>query len=158
MKEAWGIDPGLSGGIVHISRDNILEIHDMPTLTINKKGKREVAAFLASDIIQTHPNSSVFIERVAARPGQGVSSMFNFGKNYGILMGIVAGRHMLMELVTPFQWKKDLKVGNGKDGSRYRAQELFPNYSEYFARKKDDGRAEAALIAYWGLLHSGIPT
>ena len=157
MKEAWGIDPGLSGALVHINKEQELVIHDMPTLQISKKGKKEVAAFLASDIIQTHPNSSVIIERVAARPGQGVSSMFNFGKSYGILIGIAAGRHMRMELVTPFQWKKDLKVGNGKDAARYRAQELFPNYSEFFSRKKDDGRAEASLIALWGIQFSELP-
>lgn len=157
MKEAWGIDPGLSGALVHINKERELEIHDMPTLQVSNKGKREVAAFLASDIVSLHPNSSVYIERVAARPGQGVSSMFNFGKSYGILIGIAAGRHMRMDLVTPSQWKKDLKVGTGKDASRYRAQELFPNYSDYFKRKKDDGRAEAALIALWGIQFSELP-
>ena len=157
MKEAWGIDPGLSGALVHINKERELEIHDMPTLQVSNKGKREVAAFLASDIVSLHPNSSVYIERVAARPGQGVSSMFNFGKSYGILIGIAAGRHMRMDLVTPSRWKKDLKVGTGKDASRYRAQELFPNYSDYFKRKKDDGRAEAALIALWGIQFSELP-
>ena len=90
------------------------------------------------------------LRKLGARPGQGVSSMFNFGKSYGICLGVSAGLKLPTTTVTPVVWQRALKVEKGKDGNRLRAVQTFPNFSNLFARKKDDGRADAALIAYWG--------
>ena len=80
-------------------------------------------------------------------PGQGVSSMFSFGRAAGIVEGVLAGLSVSFELIPPATWIKSMRTFGGKDGSRQRAQELFPDYAHLFARKKDDGRAEAALLA-----------
>tara|TARA_B100001123_G_C14814839_1_gene829819 strand:+ start:159 stop:632 length:474 start_codon:yes stop_codon:yes gene_type:complete len=148
--KTWGIDPGLNGAIALLdSNGQTLELFDMPTLAI-KKEKREIAPILIADILLTESNTRVYVERVAARPGQGVTSMFNFGKGFGMILGVIAGMQMSIHLVTPTQWKRDLKLPPGKDGSREAAMNLFPQYSDKFKRKKDDGRADAACIAFWG--------
>ena len=144
----WGIDPGLNGAIALFDMmDGHLEVHDMPVMEINKK--RQVNPQLLTNILEQH-DAPVFIEHVGARPGQGVSSMFNFGKSYGICLGVSAGLKLSTTTVTPVMWQRKLKVEKGKDANRLRATQTFPNFSNLFARKKDDGRADAALIAYWG--------
>ena len=115
------------------------------------KKKRQVNPQLLTDILEQH-NAPVFIEQVGARPGQGVSSMFNFGKSYGICLGVSAGLKLQTTTITPLVWQRALKVEKGKDGNRLRAVQTFPNYSNLFARKKDDGRADAALLAYYGAI------
>jgi crossover junction endodeoxyribonuclease RuvC len=92
-------------------------------------------------------DTSALIEKVHAMPGQGVSSMFSFGRAAGIVEGVLAGLSVSFELIPPATWIKSMRTFGGKDGSRQRAQELFPDYAHLFARKKDDGRAEAALLA-----------
>tara|TARA_B100000524_G_scaffold291567_1_gene166405 strand:- start:1202 stop:1660 length:459 start_codon:yes stop_codon:yes gene_type:complete len=144
----WGIDPGLNGAIALFDMtEGHLEVFDMPVMEINKK--RQVNPQLLTNILEQH-DAPVFIEQVGARPGQGVSSMFNFGKSYGICLGVSAGLKLQTTTVTPVMWQRACKVEKGKDGNRLRATQTFPNYSNLFARKKDDGRADAALIAYWG--------
>ena len=144
----WGIDVGLNGAIALFDMiEGHLEVHDMPVMEINKK--RQVNPQLLTNILEQH-EAPVFIEQVGARPGQGVSSMFNFGKSYGICLGVSAGLKLPTTTVTPVMWQRACKVEKGKDGNRLRATQTFPNYSNLFARKKDDGRADAALIAYWG--------
>ena len=146
----WGVDPGVSGALALVDTDGMsVSLHEMPTLTVKKK--REVSPFLLSDIFASEPNAPVVLDAVHAMPGQGVTSMFNFGKSYGCILGVVAGMSMRIQTVTPSKWKKDMSVPAGKDGARARAMELFPSASEYFARKKDDGKAEASIIAMWGL-------
>ena len=144
----WGIDVGLNGAIALFDMiEGHLEVHDMPVMEINKK--RQVNPQLLTNILEQH-NAPVFIEQVGARPGQGVSSMFNFGKSYGICLGVSAGLKLPTTTITPLVWQKALKVEKGKDGNRLRATQIFPNFSSLFARKKDDGRADAALLAYYG--------
>ena len=144
----WGIDVGLNGAIALFDMiEGHLEVHDMPVMEINKK--RQVNPQLLTNILEQH-DARVFIEQVGARPGQGVSSMFNFGKSYGICLGVSAGLKLPTTTVTPVMWQRACKVEKGKDGNRLRATQTFPNFSNLFARKKDDGRADAALIAYWG--------
>lgn len=144
----WGIDVGLNGAIALFDMiEGHLEVHDMPVMEINKK--RQVNPQLLTNILEQH-EAPVFIEQVGARPGQGVSSMFNFGKSYGICLGVSAGLKLQTTTVSPVAWQRACKVEKGKDGNRLRATQTFPNYSNLFARKKDDGRADAALIAYWG--------
>jgi len=144
----WGIDPGLNGAIALFDYlEGHLEVFDMPVMEINKK--RQVNPQLLANILEQH-ESPVFIEQVGARPGQGVSSMFNFGKSYGICLGVSAGLKLPTTTVSPVVWQRKLKVEKGKDANRLRAVQTFPNFSDLFARKKDDGRADAALIAHWG--------
>jgi len=151
-----GIDPGLSGAIaVFDLKNGKLTIHDMPTMEIRvgKSNKNVISERQLVTILDEPKGAVAFCEKVNAMPGQGVTSMFNFGMGFGIVRGVLAALGYGYTLVTPAQWKKKLGVPQGKDGSRHRAMELFPAYAELFRRKKDDGRAEAALIAYWGAVH-----
>ncbi len=149
MSQVWGIDPGNNGALVMFDSDEgVLNIHDMPLMDV--KGKKVISPNLVTEILKQH-HCPAFIERVHAMPGQGVTSMFNFGKGYGIILGVLAGLEMPINIVNPTTWQTYLKVQRGKDGSRDRACQLLPNYSQYFARKKDDGRSDASLIAYYGI-------
>jgi crossover junction endodeoxyribonuclease RuvC len=104
---------------------------------------------MLADSLRPHVAGEIkaLIEKVHAMPGQGVSSMFSFGRAAGIVEGVLAGLSVPFELIPPATWIKSMRTFGGKDGSRQRAQELFPDYAHLFARKKDDGRAEAALLA-----------
>lgn len=146
----WGIDPGLSGAAVLFDPvEGMLDIFDMPIMEINKK--KQVSPQLLADILATQ-SCPIFIEQVHARPGQGVTSMFNFGKSFGVCLGVAAGLRMPLSTVLPLTWQKKVGMSKGKDGSRARACQVFPAFSQSFARKKDDGRSDAALIAYFGFL------
>jgi crossover junction endodeoxyribonuclease RuvC len=120
----------------------------MPILEVNKK--KTISPYLVADILKEEA-APVYIEKVAAMPGQGVTSMFNFGKGFGVLLGAAAGLGLQTTQVTPQTWMKALKCQKGKDANRQRACELFPQYSHLFSRKKDDGRADAALLAYYAI-------
>jgi crossover junction endodeoxyribonuclease RuvC len=150
-----GIDPGLSGAVGVINKDAMVEIFDVPTIEM-KKGKkvgRDYDTNGMADIIRKYSNEdcTCFLEKVSAMPGQGVTSMFGFGKGYGIWQGIIASFRIPLTLVTPQAWKKEIMQGIGdKDAARMRAGQLFPSKSSFFSRKKDDGRAEALLIAEYG--------
>lgn len=149
-----GIDPGASGAIAFFDpKGGTLEVHDMPVMEIERSGKtkREINPTLLSNILHDdHHHNVVWLEKVGAMPGQGVSSMFQFGRGVGMIEGVVAAEGLPLNYVTPQAWQKAVGVRGGKDGSRLRAIELFPKYANLFARKKDDGRAEAALIAWYG--------
>ena len=170
-----GIDPGLSGAIVcrTMNQDGTpgsARIYDMPTIEVQRggKSKREVnPAMLASvlrsesagDLASWSPSSAsnfmrlhAFVERVGAMPGQGVSSVFSFGRSVGIVEGVLAALSIPMTIVPPQTWQKAVNTRDGKDGSRLRAMELFPHEAAFFERKRDDGRADAALIAYYGCI------
>ena len=147
-----GIDIGLNGAIALVEGDQLIEVHDMPTLTVerNNKNKRMVnAAELARLIRQTAP-ASAYLERLNAMPGQGVTSMFSMGQSLGVVLGILAALDIPTTTIPPRTWQKALDVPQGKDGSRYRAAQLFPSHAAQFARVKDDGRSDAALIAAYG--------
>ena len=144
-----GVDPGLDGAIAKVQGGD-LEVWDMPTLSV--KNKRWVNAVLLADLLRgiRTPNSMVFVERVSARPGQGVTSMFRFGESFGLVKGVCAGIGLPLTLVTPQEWRRGMRVPPGKDGSRQRILELRPELAKWFARKKDQGRADAMLIALHG--------
>lgn len=148
-----GVDPGLSGALAFLNHES-LHVEDMPTLNIQRggKSKRDLDLTKLCAILRwrlVFP-CHCYVEQVGAMPGQGVSSMFAFGKSYGAVLGILAALNAPYTLVTPRQWKKDLQVPKGKDASRARASQLMPRHSHLWTRVKDDGRAEAALIAAWG--------
>jgi len=152
-----GIDPGASGAIAILDmRGGLVDSFDMPSVEvkIGKAMKRRVAPeVIAAELKMYAPFSVAFIERVGAMPGQGVSSMFAFGEAYGLVRGVLAGMGIPCTTVTPAVWTKAMRVAGGKDGSRQRAMELWPDKAGLFKRVKDDGRADAALIAQWGKDH-----
>jgi len=149
LVDVVGIDPGISGAIARYNPSKAtLDVWDMPILEVNKK--KTISPYLVANILK-EAAAPVYIEKVAAMPGQGVTSMFNFGKGFGVLLGAAAGLGLQTTQVTPQTWMKALKCQKGKDANRQRACELFPQYSHLFSRKKDDGRADAALLAYYAI-------
>lgn len=150
-----GIDPGQTGAIAFISSSGKVEIYDTPIEMVKKgKGiKKEYLPGNMADLLRAIDLNHVFIESVHAMPGQGVTSMFNFGKGFGIWIGILAALKIPYTLITPQAWKKHLMQGiKDKDAARIRAQQLYPSVSEELSRKKDIGRADALLIAEYGRL------
>ena len=148
-----GIDPGLSGALAFYDTvSEALVVMDMPTVEVtrNGKSKREVSPALVADMVAGKGVEKAFMERVSAMPGQGVSSMFSFGRSSGVVEGVLAAYEIPTTLVTPQAWMKAMGVRAGKDGSRERAMQLFPQYADQFARKKDNGRSDAVLIAKYG--------
>ena len=150
-----GIDPGLSGALAFIdTEEGVVTIHDMPVVEIvrNGKEKREVSAHLVADIVSGCPKqiAAAYVERVGGMTGQGVTSVFSFGRSAGILEGVLAACGVPYTLVPPQTWQKAVGIRGGKDGSREQAMQRFPNQSSLFSRKKDDGRADATLIAVYG--------
>ena len=149
-----GIDPGISGSICFFENGVILDVLEMPTMTDGKKNKKQVnGSQIFNEIskrIQGIDNKSikVVIEQVSAMPGQGVTSMFNFGQSFGILKGICSGMQLPVFFVRPAKWKKYYNLINSeKDASRTRAIEIFPYFSSQLSRKKDSNKADAILIA-----------
>ncbi len=149
-----GIDPGISGSICFLKEGKILDVLEMPTMAEGKKNKRQVnGSQIYNEILKkTHQiekqDIRVVIEQVSAMPGQGVTSMFNFGQSFGILKGICSAMQLPMYFVRPAKWKKYFGLINSeKDASRTRAIEMFPYFSSQLSKKKDSNKADAILIA-----------
>ena len=149
-----GIDPGISGSICFFEDGKIIEAFDMPTMGDGKKNKRQVnGAQIYNEILKRIDKNQkkeirVIIEQVSAMPGQGVTSMFNFGQSFGILKGICSAMQLPMYFVRPAKWKKYFNLINSeKDASRTRAIEIFPYFSSQLSKKKDSNKADAILIA-----------
>ena len=148
-----GIDPGISGSICFFEDGKILEVIEMPVMTEGKKNKKQVnGAQIYNEFLkrinEKDDQIRVVIEQVSAMPGQGVTSMFNFGQSYGILKGICSAMQLPMFLVRPAKWKKYFNLINSqKDASRTRAIEIFPYFSSQLSKKKDSNKADAILIA-----------
>ena len=148
-----GIDPGISGSICFFEDGKILEVIEMPVMTEGKKNKKQVNGSQVYNefLKRTNVNNRetrVVIEQVSAMPGQGVTSMFNFGQSFGILKGICSAMQLPMFFVRPAKWKKYFNLINSqKDASRTRAIEIFPYFSKHLSKKKDSNKADAILIA-----------
>ena len=149
-----GIDPGISGSICFFEDGKILDVVVMPTMTEGKKNKRQVnGSQVYNEILKKinqvdKKNIKVIIEQVSAMPGQGVTSMFNFGQSYGILKGMCSAMQLPMYFVRPAKWKKYFGLINSeKDASRTKAIEIFPYFSSNLSKKKDSNKADAILIA-----------
>jgi crossover junction endodeoxyribonuclease RuvC len=149
-----GIDPGISGSICFFDDGKILDVVEMPTMTEGKKNKRQVNGSQVYNEISNRikqvdkKDIKVIIEQVSAMPGQGVTSMFNFGQSYGILKGICSAMQLPMYFVRPAKWKKYFSLINSeKDASRTKAIEIFPYFSLNLSKKKDSNKADAILIA-----------
>ena len=149
-----GIDPGISGSICFFQDGEIKDVVEMPTMIEGKKKKKQVnGSQIFNEISEKiknmdKKNIKVVIEHVTAMPGQGVTSMFNFGQSFGILKGICSAMQLSVYFVRPAKWKKYFNLINSeKDASRTRAIEIFPYYSSHLSRKKDSNKADAILIA-----------
>ncbi|MDA8937106.1 crossover junction endodeoxyribonuclease [Candidatus Pelagibacter sp.] len=149
-----GIDPGISGSICFFQDGKIIDVVEMPTMTEGKKNKKQVnGSQIFNEISEKikkidKRDIKVIIEQVSAMPGQGVTSMFNFGQSFGILKGICSAMQLPMYFVRPAKWKKYFSLINSeKDASRTRAIEIFPYFSSQLSRKKDSNKADAILIA-----------
>ena len=149
-----GIDPGISGSICFLQDGRIIDVIEMPTMTEGKKNKKQVnGSQIFNEISERIKNFDknnirVVIEQVSAMPGQGVTSMFNFGQSFGILKGICSAMQLPMYFVRPAKWKKYFNLINSeKDASRTRAIEIFPYFSSQLSKKKDSNKADAILIA-----------
>lgn len=144
-----GVDPGLGGGIALLDQDlGLLIAADMPIVTAGKYRQLNDAA-LAQTLRQWDPDVA-WVERVHSMPKQGVASTFTFGLNYGLVRGILAGLRVPTVLVTPQEWKKMFRLGRDKRECCVMAARMFPANAGDFSRVRDDGRAEAALLALFG--------
>ena len=149
-----GIDPGISGSICFFEDGKITDVIEMPTMTEGKKNKKQINGSQVYNEILKRINRfekkdiRVIVEQVSAMPGQGVTSMFNFGQSFGILKGICSAMQLPIYFVRPAKWKKYFNLINSeKDASRTRAIEIFPYFSSQLSKKKDANKADAILIA-----------
>ena len=149
-----GIDPGISGAISIVENKKILEVYDTPTMIDGKKNKKQINGAQVCHIIKERLNLGkevvVVVEQVNAMPGQGVTSMFNFGQSFGVIKGICAALGLPIYFVRPTKWKKYFNlIKTNKDASRTKVIEVYPEISDKLQRKKDSNRADAILIALY---------
>ena len=149
-----GIDPGISGAICFLDNGKIIDVIEMPTMAEGKKNKKQVNGNQLYNELKKYlseinfDEACVVVEHVTAMPGQGVTSMFNFGQSFGVIKGICSAMQLPIHFVRPTKWKKYFNLINtSKDASRSRAIELFPKVSEKLKRKKDSNKADSILIA-----------
>jgi len=147
-----GIDPGLNGAIAVLQDNKVKEIFDAPVMPEGKKNKRQLNSAqlvkLLKDIISDSEEVVVIVENVSAMPGQGVTSMFNFGQTFGAIKGICAALGLPIFFVRPAKWKKHFDlINSSKDASRTKAIEMYPSLSDQLSKKKDVNKSDAILIA-----------
>ena len=147
-----GIDPGLSGAVAILENKKVLEIFDMPVMPEGKKNKRQLNSAQLVNIIKENINSdeeiAVVVEQVNAMPGQGVTSMFNFGQTFGAIKGLCAALELPIFFVRPSKWKKYFElINSSKDSSRTKVIEMYPTLSNKLSKKKDVNKSDAILIA-----------
>ena len=149
-----GIDPGISGSICFFEDGKVIDLVEMPSMADGKKNKRQVNGHQMYNELSLRikeyktENINVVVEQVSAMPGQGVTSMFNFGQSFGVIKGICAAMQLPIFFVRPAKWKKHFELINTqKDASRTKAIEMFPKISSILSKKKDLNKADAILIA-----------
>ena len=147
-----GIDPGLSGAIAILENNKVLNIFDIPVMSEGKKNKRQLNSALLVSLLRENLNNNeevaVVVEQVNAMPGQGVTSMFNFGQTFGAIKGICAALDLPIFFVRPSKWKKHFElINSSKDSSRTKAIEMYPILSNQLSKKKDVNKSDAILIA-----------
>ena len=149
-----GIDPGLNGAIAVLENNKVLNIFDVPVMPEGKKNKRQINSAqlvkMLEEIIKNLDKNevTVVVENVSAMPGQGVTSMFNFGQTFGAIKGICAALSLPIFFVRPAKWKKHFDlINSSKDSSRTKAIELYPTISDKLSKKKDVNKSDAILIA-----------
>tara|TARA_B100002051_G_C16474060_1_gene504762 strand:- start:224 stop:718 length:495 start_codon:yes stop_codon:yes gene_type:complete len=147
-----GIDPGLSGAIAILENNKVEKIFDIPVMSEGKKNKRQLNSAqlvkLLNDHVSNKEETAIVVEHVTAMPGQGVTSMFNFGQTFGAIKGICAALGLPIFFVRPSKWKKHFDlINSSKDASRTKAIEMYPALSDQLSRKKDVNKSDAILIA-----------
>ena len=149
-----GIDPGISGAICFFEDGKIIDVIEMPSMAEGKKNKKQVNGNQLFNEIKSRlteanqDGACVVVEHVTAMPGQGVTSMFNFGQSFGVIKGICSAMQLPIHFIRPTKWKKYFNLINtSKDASSSRAIEIFPKVSDKLKRKKDSNKADAILIA-----------
>ena len=149
-----GIDPGISGAVCFFKNGKIIDVIEMPSMAEGKKNKKQVNGNQLYNEIKLRISETdkhevcVVVEHVTAMPGQGVTSMFNFGQSFGVIKGLCSAMQLPIHFVRPTKWKKYFNlINSSKDASRSRAIEIFPNISEKLKRKKDTNKADAILIS-----------
>ena len=147
-----GIDPGLSGGIAVLEENKVINLYDMPVMPEGKKNKRQLNSAqlvkLLKDNFKASEETVIIVEQVNAMPGQGVTSMFNFGQTFGAIKGIAAALKLPIFFVRPAKWKKHFElINSSKDASRTKAIEMYPSISHQLSKKKDVNKSDAILIA-----------
>jgi len=147
-----GIDPGLSGAIAILNDNKVLELYDMPVMAEGKKNKKQLNSAQLVKLLKSKINNNeeiaVVVEQVNAMPGQGVTSMFNFGQTFGAIKGICAALGLPIFFVRPSKWKKHFDlINSSKDSSRTKAIEMYPLLSDELSKKKDVNKSDAILIA-----------
>jgi crossover junction endodeoxyribonuclease RuvC len=154
-----GVDIGSRGAIARLSISalgiTLLGVDDMPVLRDGPAGRPTVSAPLLGEIVAQSRASKAFVEYVGARPGEGAVGAFSFGRSLGTVLGVLGGLSVEVQMIAPSAWKRTIGIPPGRDGAkdaaRSEAIRRWPDQSALFARVKDDGRAEAALIAVAGL-------
>ena len=153
-----GIDPGISGAICFFENGEIIDVINMPTMAVGNKNKKQINGSqiyneITSRIQDYKPEDiNVVVEQVSAMPGQGVTSMFNFGQSFGVIKGICAAMQLPIYFVRPSKWKKHFDLINSqKDSSRVKVIQMFPKFSSKLSLKKDSNKADAILIANYHL-------
>ena len=147
-----GIDPGFSGAIAVLKDIKVLSLFEMPVMAEGKKNKRQLNSAQLVNIIKENTNDdeeiAVIVEQVNAMPGQGVTSMFNFGQTFGAIKGVCAALGLPIFFVRPSKWKKYFElINSSKDASRTKVIEMYPSFSKQLAKKKDVNKSDAILIA-----------
>ena len=149
-----GIDPGITGAICILENRKVVEVYETPTMIDGKKNKRQVNGAQVTNIIKESLNKDkdkevvVVVEHVNAMPGQGVTSMFNFGQSFGVIKGICSALSLPIYFVRPAKWKKHFNlIKTNKDASRTKVIQIYPGVSSKLSRKKDSNKADAILIA-----------
>ena len=147
-----GIDPGLSGALAILENNKVVNIFDIPVMSEGKKNKKQLNSAhlvqLLRDNINENEEVAVVVEQVNAMPGQGVTSMFNFGQTFGAIKGICAALKLPIFFVRPSKWKKYFElINSSKDSSRTKAIEMYPALSNQLSKKKDVNKSDAILIA-----------
>jgi len=151
-----GIDPGINGALAVIEDKKLVEVIDLPTMSEGKKNKRQINSAQLAKLINAHKKANkdicIIVEQVNAMPGQGVTSMFNFGQTFGVIKGITATLEIPIFFVRPSKWKKHFELINAsKDASRTKVIEMYPTFSDQLSKKKDVNKADATLIARYYL-------
>ncbi|MEC7099329.1 MAG: crossover junction endodeoxyribonuclease RuvC [Pseudomonadota bacterium] len=147
-----GIDPGLNGAIAVMHDKKVINMYDMPVMAEGKKNKRQLNSSQLVNIIKENINENeetiVVVEQVNAMPGQGVTSMFNFGQTFGAIKGVCAALKLPIFFVRPSKWKKHFElINSSKDASRTKVIEMYPTLSAQLTKKRDVNKSDAVLIA-----------
>ena len=147
-----GIDPGIQGALAILDNEKVIDVVDLPVMSEGKKNKRQLNGAYLSDYLKKHilniENTVVVVEQVNAMPGQGVTSMFNFGQTFGVIKGICAALKIPIYFVRPSKWKKHFDlIRSSKDASRTKVIEMYPSLSNLLSKKKDVNKSDAILIA-----------